>query len=411
MPFDKKVLPNGLTVVAETIRGSPDAAILLGTNKGGAIYNPGGFHFIEHILTKRGGARTAREFSQGLDRVGIDFQAETTHQTMTITGHFKPELLGQVLKLFSKISRQDFFSEHDFEIEKGVIKVEIKRAKDSAEEFLDNLLFAHLFGNHPIAKPTMGLESEITGLSFEELQRVVRNYFNPANLILVVVGPQNTDEVFSATGEHFSSLKKRRFVCPKIKKAKIKKAIPARWIRKKIIEAAYMIWAFPVPAFSSEEYIPMLVALNILEERLFNELRNKRGLCYDVNSLYFDSVVVNFATLSVDCISENIDLVSEIVAKEFRKFKIDGVQENDFYETLNKLVKIMELSATNVQERAGYLYKSLTVGLFGCWDDALSRIRSVIFRDVKPLVKRCLRPSLVKQVILTPPIKKHTDPV
>lgn len=407
MPFEKVVLANGLTLVVENVPGSSDAVILLGTRKGGAIYSPGGFHFIEHLLTKKGGARTAREFSECLGKIGVDFNAQTSHISMTITGRFKPDLLPAVLKIFSKISSQSFISERDFEIEKGVILVERKMIKDHADGFSEELLYKFLFDGHPIAQPIVGTESEITNLCFGDLTDIVKNYFSPSNLILVIVGPNEISEVSALVVENFSGLKKRRFSCPKVKRIKIKAATPAVSIRKKIISAAYLAWAFPAPAFSSKDYISMLVLTNILQERLFNELRNKRGLCYNVGSCYFDSPVVNLITLSVDCLAEKVQIVSEIVGRELNKLRRTGIPETEFYETLKGLIMRVELMACNSSERAEYLYKSMIVGSLGSFDDILARLRQETFTSMKPLVRRFLRPSLVKQVILTPPVKKR----
>ena len=408
MAFHKTVLPNGLTIFVENVSGSPDAVILLGTRKGGSIYNPCGFHFIEHLLTKRGGARTAREFSDSLDQLGVDFGAHTADSSLEITGRFKPEALSAVLRVFSKISGQSFLSERDFGIEKGVILVERKRSKDSAEEILDNLLHEFLFNKHPLARPTEGTESEITALRFEDLTALVKNYFNPANLIIIIVSPIEISEVLAAVTENFAGLKKRRFVCPRIKRAKIKTTTPAVYRRKKIINAAYLIWAFPAPALSSKDYISMLVLVRILEMRMFNESRNKKGLSYDVSHHYFNSPVIDFVTISADCLPENVEVVSEIVEREFRKLRRRGVQESEFYDTLNVLIKKAELNTANPLERAECLYTNMVItGSSASLDDRLTRLREGTFANVRSLAKRFLRPSLVKQVILTPPTKRQ----
>ena len=282
-------LPNGARLLLQEVPGAQSAALGFFVGVGSRHEAPrenGAAHFIEHMLFKGTARRSAGQLARDMDAIGGQFNAYTTKEHTCFYGRTLDRHLDEGLDILADMLFHSRFDQGDVELERGVILEEIGMYEDTPEDLVSERLSAAVYRGTPLARPILGRESTLEGMTGEWLARWQRKHYHAGNLVAALAGkfsPAQADSLRDLLAALPSGLPAQS---PPVTYR------PAVTAKKKAIEQNHLILAFPAPSYLDERR-PQVLLLNALlgggcSSRLFQQLREERGLCYSVYSYVTD---------------------------------------------------------------------------------------------------------------------------
>ena len=282
-------LPNGARLLLQEVPGAQSAALGFFVGVGSRHEAPrenGAAHFIEHMLFKGTARRSAGQLARDMDAIGGQFNAYTTKEHTCFYGRTLDRHLDEGLDILADMLFHSRFDQGDVELERGVILEEIGMYEDTPEDLVSERLSAAVYRGTPLARPILGRESTLEGMTGEWLARWQRKHYHAGNLVAALAGkfsPAQADSLRDLLAALPSGLPAQS---PPVTYR------PAVTAKKKAIEQNHLILAFPAPSYLDERR-PQVMLLNALlgggcSSRLFQQLREERGLCYSVYSYVAD---------------------------------------------------------------------------------------------------------------------------
>ena len=282
-------LPNGARLLLQEVPGAQSAALGFFVGVGSRHEAPrenGAAHFIEHMLFKGTARRAAGQLARDMDAIGAQINAYTTKEHTCFYGRTLDRHLDEGLDILADMLFHSRFDQGDVELERGVILEEIGMYEDTPEDLVSERLSAAVYRGTPLARPILGRESTLEGMTGEWLARWQRKHYHAGNLVAALAGkfsPAQADSLRDLLAALPSGLPAQS---PPVTYR------PAVTAKKKAIEQNHLILAFPAPSYLDERR-PQVLLLNALlgggcSSRLFQQLREERGLCYSVYSYVAD---------------------------------------------------------------------------------------------------------------------------
>ena len=282
-------LPNGARLLLQEVPGAQSAALGFFVGVGSRHEAPrenGAAHFIEHMLFKGTARRSAGQLARDMDAIGGQFNAYTTKEHTCFYGRALDRHLDEGLDILADMLFHSRFDQGDVELERGVILEEIGMYEDTPEDLVSERLSAAVYRGTPLARPILGRESTLEGMTGEWLARWQRKHYHAGNLVAALAGKFSLAQA--------DSLRDLLAALPSGLPAQSPPVTyrPAVTAKKKAIEQNHLILAFPAPSYLDERR-PQVLLLNALlgggcSSRLFQQLREERGLCYSVYSYVAD---------------------------------------------------------------------------------------------------------------------------
>ena len=282
-------LPNGARLLLQEVPGAQSAALGFFVGVGSRHEAPrenGAAHFIEHMLFKGTARRSAGQLARDMDAIGGQFNAYTTKEHTCFYGRTLDRHLDEGLDILADMLFHSRFDQGDVELERGVILEEIGMYEDTPEDLVSERLSVAVYRGTALARPILGRESTLEGMTGEWLARWQRKHYHAGNLVAALAGkfsPAQADSLRDLLAALPSGLPAQS---PPVTYR------PAVTAKKKAIEQNHLILAFPAPSYLDERR-PQVLLLNALlgggcSSRLFQQLREERGLCYSVYSYVAD---------------------------------------------------------------------------------------------------------------------------
>ena len=282
-------LPNGARLLTEEVPGARSAAlgffVGVGSRHETAGEN-GAAHFIEHMLFKGTHRRSAAQLARDMDAIGGQVNAYTTKENTCFYARTLDKHLDRSLDILSDMIFHSRFDQGDVDTERGVILEEIGMYEDTPEDLAAERLSAAVYKGTPLARPILGTQNTLSNMSGEWLAQWQRDHYRPGNLVVALAGSFTQNQV-DGLKACLADLEPG----PALTQAPAAYR-PAVTARKKAIEQNHLILAFPAITYLDERRPQMLLLNSLLgggcSSRLFQEVREKRGLCYTVYSYVSD---------------------------------------------------------------------------------------------------------------------------
>ena len=284
---ERKVLPNGLTVVVERLPHFPSVTagvwVKRGSRQETAATN-GASHFIEHLLFKGTPTRSYSEIYKTFDRMGGVLDAFTSREIMGFYFRVQKAHCAEAFEVLSDMLAHPTFPEQELERERGVILEEIRMVNDTPSDLVGDLFLQRAYPHHPLGRPVQGTEKTVSAMSRGAVRRHYRAMLQPQNLVVTATGDTSLREVLDLVHPVLAGLKKgapRREKVPRFRPG-------VEVFRKDHLEQAQIVLAFGSdPSASPKRYV-LLVLANLIggtmSSRLFTEIREKRGLVYSISA-------------------------------------------------------------------------------------------------------------------------------
>ena len=278
-------LPNGVRILTEAVPAVRTAAIgiFIGTgSRHETAAQSGAAHFLEHMAFKSSEHRTTDELARLIDRLGGHVNAYTTKESTCFYARCLDDRLEQVVGMLCDMLFGCSFLQTEVDTERGVILEEIGMYKDEPEDLVAERLAAAVYRGSSLARPILGTKKTLETMDGEWLRRYRDEHYRPDRIVVSLAG--------SFTRAVVDELKARLSVlsaapAPALKPAVYQSAIT---VRRKATEQNHLIVAFPALSYLDERRYTMHLLSSVLgggvSSRLFQEVREKRGLCYSVYS-------------------------------------------------------------------------------------------------------------------------------
>ncbi len=291
----------------------------------------GSSHFLEHLLFKGSATRSGRELSEAIEAVGGELNAHTAHEHTAFYARVPAPAAALGLELLVDVVSQPAFDAEDVESERQVILEELHLAEDEGDDRVLSLAHEALWGDHPLGREVLGNLATIEALSVDDIGGFFAEHYHPANLVLVAAGAVDHGAVVAA-GERFPA---RPAGARPVRSAPASGApAQSRMLVPRPLQEAHVAVAWPgLPADHPDRYA-LAVANQVfgggLSSRLFQEIREERGLAYTVfssTSSYGDAgSLVAYAGTGPERASDVLGLVRAIATDLAAK----GVTEREW---------------------------------------------------------------------------------
>lgn len=317
--YDIITLPNGVRILTQSVPAVRTAAIGIfvgtGSRHESAAEN-GAAHFLEHMAFKSTEHRTTDQLAQQIDAVGGQVNAYTTKESTCFYARCLDTHLTQVIDLLCDMLFHTAFLPEEVDTERGVILEEIGMYKDTPEDLVAERLSAAVYKGTALARPILGTKKTLDTMSGDWLRSYRRTHYRPDRIVVSLAGSFSAAAV-EELKSRFSSLSGAP--TPAVKPVSYQRAIT---VRRKAIEQNHLILAFPSLSYLDKGRHAMHLLSSILgggvSSRLFQEVREKRGLCYTVYSYIADhedtGLLGLYTALSPDTEAEALSTLCRVAA-------------------------------------------------------------------------------------------------
>jgi predicted Zn-dependent peptidase len=277
-------LPNGFRIVTEHMPGLQSAAIgvwvLAGARNERAEQN-GIAHFLEHMAFKGTKRRNALQIAEAIEDVGGYINAYTSREVTAYYVRVLKEDVPLALDVVADILRNPVFDTREIEVERGVILQEIGQAADTPDDIIFDWLQEEAYPDHPLGRTILGAEERVRGFARPDLEGFVDQYYRPGQMILSAAGAVDHDALVRMAGDMFGDMIPSSVIEPPLARFQ---GGEARHVKD--LEQAHFALAFESPDYADPDiYTTQIYASALggsMSSRLFQEIREKRGLCYTI---------------------------------------------------------------------------------------------------------------------------------
>jgi len=330
--YQKTVLDNGIKVITEEIPYLKSASIGIWVNTGSRDEQPqenGISHFIEHLFFKGTKRRTAFDIAKEIDSVGGTLNAFTGREYTCFYAKVIDKNLPLAIDLLSDIFLHSLIDVKDVEKERMVILQEIKMVEDTPDDYIHDLFNRVCWGDHPLGFPICGTSELVQSFNRNQICQFSKENYQPNRIIICAAGNLHHQEVVDSIGAIFGQIPKS----DKVKERARPDSISTTNFWKRELEQVHFCLGTKGLQYNHSLRFASYVLNTILgggmSSRLFQEIRENRGLAYSVYSFlpaYIDTgLVVVYAGTNEGSFQEVIDLI----LKEFNDLKTEPYKNGE----------------------------------------------------------------------------------
>ncbi len=393
MDIQKRELKNGLLIVSEVMPHLRSVSLGVwikcgsrfeGTEKSGIS------HFIEHLLFKGTRTRSAMKIAEAIDSVGGQLNAYTEKEYVGFYAKVMDVHLPFAFELMSDIVLNPTFPLKEIERERNVIFEEINMVEDSPQELIMDIYMENFWKGHPLGRPISGTKKSVAKIARSDVQRFFRDNYNASNTIIAVAGNIRHQEVYRLAQRYFSDMAPgvgaNLGLPPEIHSGSLVR-------RKAHLEQTHICLGTISPPIASQERYSAHLLSNILggglSSRLFQNIREKRGLVYSIFSmlnLYHDTgTLMVYAGTSPEKASQVVDLT----LKEFAKLREPLVSHEELKRAKEYIKGSIMLGLESSSSRMTNLAQQMIYyGRIYELKEVLKAVERVTAREIRSLANR-----------------------
>ena len=392
----RTVLPGGLRIITEHVPGVRSASFGIWAGVGSRDESPalaGSAHFLEHLLFKGTPTREALEISSAIDAVGGDLNAFTSKEYTCYYARVLDQDLPLAIEIISDIALNALLRRADIEQERHVILEEISMRDDDQADSAHELFAAAMFGDSDLGRPILGTIETIKAAKIGNIHRFYAKHYTPEKLVVAVAGNVDHAEVVRQVKRAFKhKLDGESLPAERRRVRKANSIGSGVKVLNRVTEQAHMVWGVPgLPREDQRRYaVGVLNAIlgGGMSSRLFQEVREKRGMAYSVYSFVQGFADCGQVGVYVGTQPAKIDDVINVVKNTIRDVMQNGVTEEELARGKGQLRGGMVLGLEDTGARMTRVAKAeLVTGELPSVDEALRRIDEVTLDDVREVAR------------------------
>ena len=403
--FKKEHLSNGIPVVMEQLKNMRSVAlgiwVKVGSRDEGLDKN-GISHFLEHMFFKGTIKRTAKDIAVEIDSLGGELNAFTSKESTTFYVKVLDEYIEKGIELLSDIFLHSTFPQEDVEKEKGIIKEEIKLVEDTPDDYIHDLFNQTIWGNKGIGQPVLGRRETVKSFTREDLISHIRKYYGTKDVVISCAGNFEYESIISILNKSFGSLR-RGSEPEKGPTAHFQSKVEV--FHKELSEAHVCLGVEGIPQTSEDRY--SLFVLNTIfgagvSSRLFQEIREKRGLAYSIYSFvssYYDTGIWGvYAGVSRKRVGE----VAELIIKEMHDLK-STLTEVELQRSKNQLKGNIILGLESTSSRmANIARQEIYHGRYYSPKEIMKEVDSITLGHIQNLAEKLIKQEGISLTVYGP---------
>jgi len=372
------VLPNGIVVLTERMPQVRSVSIGVWVKVGSRnepAERAGISHFIEHLLFKGTESRSVEEIAQAIDSVGGTLDAFTSRENTCLYAKVLAVDLPLAMDLLSDLLLHPRLDPADIEKERRVVLEEIKMVEDDPDDLIHDIFMQQLWRDHPLGRPVLGFRQTLQRLTRQDILEHLRDFYQPDGIIVAAAGDLDHGRVAELTGSAFGKWQ------GKAAGSNGSSPISYHTVHHEERDSAQLhlvLGAEGLPYNHRNRYAFYLLNAILgssMSSRLFQEIREKRGLAYSIYSYqasYQDSgLLAVYAGTSAEAYPEVVDLIRA----EFARLRQGPVDLTEFHRAKAQLKGNLLLGLESTSSRMTRLAK--TEIYFGRYFDLDEIIRGI----------------------------------
>ena len=406
MMHRKTVLKNGVRILSEKLEHYRSVSLGIWVNVGSreeTSQENGISHFIEHMIFKGTRSRNSLDIAKQLDAIGGLSNAFTGKESTCFHSRVLDKHFSILSDILSDIFLNSIFDPGEMERERQVILQEINMVEDTPDEHV-HVLFNHLFWmNHPLGMSILGTGETVSGIDKETILSYIKRFYTPDRIILSAAGNVDHDALLEYFQPLFDPLEPTRENHPR--------TIPdthggVRCYHKET-EQVHICLGGKAPHLSSDLRFAAAILNTILggsmSSRLFQEIREKRGLAYAVYSFLSAYIDTGLLGVYVGTDPKQVNRVLRVINKEIKGIQKGDLTETDLAEAREQIIGGVLLGAESTDTRMMRLAKNEYVfGRYMDFDEVIAQMEKVTIDDVLAVVAETFREQAVSLVVLGP---------
>jgi predicted Zn-dependent peptidase len=404
----KAVLPSGLRIVTEELPTVRSAAFGVWVNVGSRDESPsvaGASHFLEHLLFKGTKRRTAMEISSTIEAVGGEMNAFTGKEYTCFYARVLDENLPLAVDVIADLMTSSVVLASDVDAERGVVLEEIHMRDDDPSDLIHDVFTETLYGDTPLGRPILGSIDSISGMSRNSVHGYYKRRYRPSDLVVAVAGNIKHDDVVRQVKRAFAA---DGFLAERAKPSSVRNASPVKHrglgeyrVMPKETEQAHVLLGMPGLSRTDERRFALGV-LNAalgggMSSRLFQEIREKRGLAYSVYSYSQQFAGSGAFGVYAGCQPSKVHEVLKIARDLLADVAANGLRDEELNRAKGQARGGLVLGLEDTGSRMSRIGKSeLMFGDLKTIDQMLAEIDAVTAEDVRGVASALLgvRPTL-----------------
>ncbi|MEI4197793.1 M16 family metallopeptidase [Roseovarius sp. E0-M6] len=378
-------LPNGFRIASEKMPGLQSAAIgiwvLAGARHERSEQN-GIAHFLEHMAFKGTKRRSALAIAEAIEDVGGYINAYTTREVTAYYARVLEKDVPLALDVVADILRNPVFDANEIEVERGVILQEIGQALDTPDDVIFDWLQEKAYPDHPLGRTILGAEERVRAFDRPDLERFVDEQYQPQQMILAAAGAVDHDALVKQAEATFSDMSRGEGSV----------LMPARFEGGesrvvKPLEQAHFALAIEGPDYRDPRIHTAQIYANALggsmSSRLFQEMRERRGLCYTIFAQAGAYSDTGMTTIYAGTAADQLAGLAEITVDELKR-AADDMRPDEIERARAQMKAGLLMGLESPSNRAERMARMLQIwGRVPDLEEVITRIDAVTLGDVR----------------------------
>jgi len=404
--IQKTVLDNGVTVISEKIESVRSIAVGVWVKSGSRAEKSsenGTAHFLEHMIFKGTRKRSPLKIAQSLESLGGHLNAFTGKEVTCYFGNALDSHLKNTVEVLADIVCHSTFPEKEIDRERTVILEEIKSTKDTPEDYVFDIFQEKIFPKSSLGRPILGEEKTINRLQRDDVLTFWQKNYASENVIISAAGNLKHEKLIKLAEKYFDFNGNRT---KKIKKS-VKTATGSTYFIDQPINQAHLCMGGKGIPYISDDRFPLMILNTYLgggmSSRLFQQVREKRGLAYSVYSFLDFYSDVGLFGIYAGTDPQNLDLLQKVLKVELQRVVEDPIKKGDLNKIKNQLKGNLVLALESTSRRMSRLAKNeIYFGKYIDLDSLITGIDEVQESDVLNIARKVIRPEDFITVTLRP---------
>ncbi len=403
-------LPNGIKIVSDFMPHVRSVAMGVWVDVGArdeSEEESGLSHFIEHMIFKGTTRRTAYQIAKEFDAIGGQSNAFTSLENTCYHARVMDTHLDTMVDILSDIFLNSVFEAEELERERAVILQEIGMVEDTPEEYIHILSSSNFWGDHPLGRSILGTREHIGSFSAENVKEFFTRLYHPERIVISVAGRVDHEHFVDMVAPLFGTIQASRDLPART----TPRITPKHQIQTRSLEQVHV--CLTTPGLSVTD--PLRFACSLMNtilggnmsSRLFQEIREKRGLAYSVYSFMMSHVDTGMFGVYTGVAEQNVDRAIELILKEMRHLRQAHVSADELQDAKEFTKGNLLLASESVENQMVRLAQNeIHFGTYIPFDKVLEQINAVTVEEIRSLAESLFQEERLCLTLLGPIAKR-----
>jgi predicted Zn-dependent peptidase len=392
--YNKTTLPNGLRILTESMPSVRSATVGVWADVGSSLERRerrGISHLVEHMLFKGTERRTARQIAETMDGVGGNLNAFTDKESTCYYAKVIDRHVPLALDVLADLFLHSVFDPQELAKEQKVILEEIKMYEDSPDDLIHDVFLQTMWRGASLGEPTIGFADTVVKLTPEDLRAHMQAHYAPNSVVVAAAGNIEHERFVELVGEQFAGFAGWCALPEPERPA----ATPARNLRHKESEQAYVvIGTRGIDVRDDRRYAASLLDTVLgggMSSRLFQEIREQRGLVYSVYSFQAAYRAAGLFGVYAGTSPENVQSCIDVVVEQFARVRKEPIGADELHLAKEHMKGSLTLSLESTSGRMIRLGRNeFALGRYVSAEEIEQRIEAVTADAVQELARELL---------------------